>query len=690
MNGALEMLRIELDPLWPGLSDAARAEASAWADVARRMLAADDKGLELVRCRQDYGGLLKRVGRGTVYRKIKAVTSKGLEGILSKAEMRRAKGGGPCETSLPPAFVAWWRGLCGMHQRRKGLSVWRSVMRDWLAAGKVIPGYGLDWRGIWLADNGGVVPSECPYSDDHRAGLHPRGWGYASLLALAPEQDAWKGAAIGVHAMQAYNPSVPHTRVGLRPMRVITMDDVTLDAFCWYPGEKKARRPVGLGVLDICTANFISWSLVPVRQREDGTSAKLDGLVRRYADAAVFCHIGIDALEGLIMLLEHGTAGMTPEEEARINGILGARPDGAPWLTVLRSSTSGSPLMRGLFRERGRGRPTHKAMIEAAWNLLHNELAMLPGPSGKDWDNAPQDQEAWEREDIALIRAGAELLAKGCPEAVETIRRARTHALPYDMLDEAVLRALNEINHRRGHAIEGWEGCGFITPMVDVGGVRVSAAAAARSLSGGDAALESALAARLAATAVPERMSPAEAWASFKGRGLRRWDAFTATRILGPELAQRVTVTGKHEFYAKNAFSGARMAFGAVCKTADGLNVFMKPDAEYDVWVNPFNPNAALVCDVPAGRFIGLAPYLRPTVHGDREDASNLAVLGVFRGEQKRRAEAAAAGKVAREEARGRLNAAALAVETDKYPSSPSGGGNADTWAEWYTGDELD
>jgi len=112
-----EMLRVELDPLWPSLSDGAREEASAWADIARRMGSAADKGAELARCRADYSGLLGRVGRGTVYRRIGGVRRLGLEGAVSKAELRRARGSAVglhgADPALPAGFVAWWGGCAG-------------------------------------------------------------------------------------------------------------------------------------------------------------------------------------------------------------------------------------------------------------------------------------------------------------------------------------------------------------------------------------------------------------------------------------------------------------------------------------------------------------------------------------------------------------------------------------------------
>lgn len=50
----LEMLRFDLDPRWPRLSDKARETASAWEDVARRMLSATDKTAALMVCRDLY------------------------------------------------------------------------------------------------------------------------------------------------------------------------------------------------------------------------------------------------------------------------------------------------------------------------------------------------------------------------------------------------------------------------------------------------------------------------------------------------------------------------------------------------------------------------------------------------------------------------------------------------------------
>lgn len=669
MYSVLPQFRFELDPLWPRLSDTDRHFASLWAEVARRMTGAKDKTAEVVRVQRDFTASLGPLSRSTIYRKVDAMKARGLVGVVSVAAIRRAQGV-TAAPSLPPSFVSFWRSLCGDHQRRKTLPAWRRLMRDYLMAGRIIPGYSLDWRGIWAKEHPGeVVPERCPYTDIHQGAgaCSPRGWSYSSMLQIAPEPDAMAGAAVGVQAMLASTPTIPHTRVGLRPMQVITMDDVQLDQLCWFPGEQEPRRPVGLGVEDVATGNLIDFTVVPVQRRADGTLAKLDGSHKRYVWANILCNLGVDARCGLTALLEHGTAGLETEEEERINALLGPRPDGGKWLTVLRSSTSGAPLLKGLFAERGRGRPTHKAMLESAWNLLHNELASLPAPSGKDWDNAPQDVVGWTREDKALIQAGAALLAHECPAVVEALAQARTHALPFCQLRDAVNGAIAAINGRRDHKLEGWIESGYVKHMVEIGGAVVSLDAAADSLSGGDESKRQAVLETLGAMAKPVRMSPREAWASYDPKTRKYFSPFVGTRILGPELAQTVTIDARHQFTARNDFSGELSLFAATFRNERGQNVMLEPGTKLQVWVNPLRFDWAIACTM-AGEFVGVAPMMAPTIHGG-DASANLGVMQLFRSAAKGRAAVAAAGRVMRNAERKRGNSRAIAKALAAVPS---------------------
>ena len=661
MNALQTTFRPELDPLWPRLTNDERALCSAWKEIFRRMDAASDKSAALVIIQREFGATVGSVSRSTVYRKQAAGAACGVEAIVGRAAVRRARGmrGG---SKLPPAFISFWRQLCGEHQRRKVLSAWRHLMRDFLIAGETIPGYGTDWRGIWLLEHPErLLPSACPYTASHEgaAACAPAGWSYSSLSMLAPEPDVWAGAAVGVHAMRASNPVIPHTRVGLRAMSVVTMDDVKLDAFCWYPGEREPRRPVGLGVLDVTTGCMVDFTLVPAQERSDGTVSSLQAFWARYAWANILCNVGIDR-DGVTALLEHGSAGLSEEDERRINEILGPRPDGGAWLTVVRSSTSGAPLLKGLFSERGRGRPTHKAMLEATWNLLHNELAMLNAPSGKDWDNAPQGT-GWTSEDKALIKAASEILAQGCPDAIEILHQAQTYAQSYDQLNKAVGRAIAVMNTRKDHNIKDWVECGFVNHVVEMGGSVVPLSEAARSFAGDDPDLREMFLAKMGPKARGVKMSPLEAWNSRGGgKGLKRFSPFVATRILGPELAQRVTVTAEGQFKAKDHFSGKGLLYSGIIRQEDGTLLHLSKGETVDVWVNPVRIDWALVCK-PDGVFLGLAKYMAPTVFGNQVKGGNLGELALARSEQKARANVVAGARLMRETERRADNARILA-----------------------------
>ena len=652
--------RPELDPLWPRLRETERQACSIWAEIKRRMDSAEDKTSELVMVFRDYSGKVRSLTRSSVYRILKGMETDGLEAVIGKAAVRRARGvaGG---LGLPPAFISFWRSLCGDHQRRKGLSAWRHLMLDELIAGNQIPGYRTDWRGIFAAEYPDTpVPEFCPYTAIHQGAgaFAPKGWSYSSLLALAPEKDVWMGASVGVHAMRRFNPVIPHTRVGLDPMQVITMDDVKLDVLCWYPGEKEPRRPVGLGVQDVATGNIIDFTLVPAQEREDGTVSGLQGFWARYVWANLFCGIGVDP-RGVVALLEHGSAGLSEEEAKRINDILGRRDDNGMWLTVERSSTSGAPLLKGLFSERGRGRPTHKAMLESTWSLLHNELAMLNAPSGKDWDNAPQGT-GWTAEDKALIKTASEILAKGCPDAIDMLHDAQTYAKSYDQLNKAVGKAIAVMNQRRDHNIKDWVECGYVNHVIEMGGSVVPLAEAASSFAGGDMDAREMFLAKMGPKARAVKMSPLEAWQS-KGGGkqLKRFSPFVATRILGTELAQRVTVTAEGQFKAKDHFSGKGLLYSGIIRQEDGTLLHLAKGEVVDVWVNPVRIDWALVAK-PDGVFLGLAKFMAPTVFGNQVKNGNLGELALARSEQRGRLAAVAGARLVRETERRANNARVL------------------------------
>jgi len=172
-------------------------KAFLWLDIIEKIERSTNKEREIARIQADYKGKLKGLSTTNIYARMAAVYQDGLAGLVGKVAMRRvrmAEGLDVSACALPPSFVQWWKELVINYPRHKILPVWRQVMHR-LINGEVIPGYECDWRGIWLREHPweDVPPDDCPYKNDHRAGLHPRGWSYSTLFIYAPKRESYNG-----------------------------------------------------------------------------------------------------------------------------------------------------------------------------------------------------------------------------------------------------------------------------------------------------------------------------------------------------------------------------------------------------------------------------------------------------------------------------------------------------------------
>jgi len=80
------------------------------------------------------------------------------------------------QETLPTDFVKFVRALVCKH----GVSpAYRSLFYDYLIRGKVIPGYGTDWCGIYSIEHDGwPTPQHCPYIPNVNT---PKGWSERNL-----------------------------------------------------------------------------------------------------------------------------------------------------------------------------------------------------------------------------------------------------------------------------------------------------------------------------------------------------------------------------------------------------------------------------------------------------------------------------------------------------------------------------
>jgi hypothetical protein len=363
----------------------------------------------------------------------------------------------------------------------------------------------------------------------------------------------------------------------------------------------------------------------------------------RYLLVDLLCRVGVSE-QGCCILAEHGTAairsGLLQEINAEIERLTGR----AGFLRVETSSTLGAPLVAGLFAERPRGNPKFKAMLEATWNLLHNELAMLPGQVGKDRDHSPQDIAGRDREN-ALLAPIAHAIAQEDPDAARAL--VAPYANYFDFV-RAVAQVKSRIEHRKDHRLEGWQRCGFTRQVAHVSGVDVDLDAHAAdhpdTLEGLLKLIE------LQRSPVRcEPLSPAEAWQRCaRDTRLVRFPLSLAAVVLGEALGTRCAVSAQGTVHVRHEFTGETTVFNAIVTDSRGCEVALPRGAECIVALNPFDAATALVCDAD-GRYLGSTRAYVAAIHGDREaDKRNLALYQQAAAEQRRRLAPVIAAQVQR------------------------------------------
>lgn len=241
------------------------------------------------------------------------------------------------------------------------------------------------------------------------------------------------------------------------------------------------------------------------------------------------------------------------------------------------------------------------------------------------------------------------------------MKKAQTHALSYEQLNEAFKGAINALNNRHQHSIQEFEKCGYVNHMVEVGGALVPMDRAADDLAGNDPQMREIVMRRLAEKQRVTVMSPAEAWASHDKAKRKTFDGFVATQILGDELSQVVKVTANNEFFAQNQWSEEWLQYSAMVEAPDGTAQVFRSGEQLRVWVNPTNVNMALVCEM-SGAYVGRARYMAPApFHRPQEAHVSLGEVAKHRAKQMGRLASVVGGRLQREAERRRQNEAVFA-----------------------------
>jgi hypothetical protein len=473
--------------------------------------------------------------------------------------------------SLPEDFIEYWRGLCEQNQR-KSRPAYRELLRRYWAC-DLIKGYA---------------------RRDSNNNAIPQGWSYRNLMRHAPTPFERTARRQGRSAAADYRPLVFSTRAGLKCGQFYVFDDIEHDLKVNLPGiNRLAMRPLELACLDVYSGCKIKWGLKPTVIGDDGAKQKLKERDMRFLLAYILYRIGYRP-EGTTLLVEHGTAAIREDVER----ALADATDGA--IRVNRSGIEGAAAFAGAYGGRPKGNFRFKAALESHHNLVHNELAALPGQMGMDRQHSPEELHGRDAANNALLKAIMALE----PERVAMLRLP---FIPFRAFEEIIDIVYARINGRMEHHLEGWEESGL---MVNEFRLAANAAWSPMSMLPALPANDREAVERILSKpglVQCRRMSPAEVWNRDCG-GLVKVRPNVLPAILGGDLAVERTVKDDHLFeFQDRDLSPSPLRYRAEIAMMDGSAQILQPGEKFMTFANPFDLSQLIVCDAQCA-FLGLAP----------------------------------------------------------------------------------
>lgn len=482
------------------------------------------------------------VSFATARRKYDAFAQNGWRGLVNKAKARDG------ETGLPEELVLHWQRLC-VENQRKCKPAYRKLVRDFLA--------------------GTTIPGVAEGTPRHEL---PPGWSYENLMRHKPTAYQLKAIRIGKGTASDLAPLVYTTRAGLAVGEMYLFDDIVHDHFVNVLDTRKMGRPIEFHALDLKSACKVHWGIAA--RTENDITGRMDSLREehmRFLLASLLSSHGYRSIGGTTLVVEHGTAAIREDLEQVLHDLSGGL------IRVARSGIQGDPSFVGQYAGRGKGNFRFKAALESLGNLVHNEMAdvlMLPGQTGRNTDERPEETHGLLRHNDALLNA-LTAVVESRPDVADALRFPVVSLTKFREIAEAIYA---RINSRTDHRLEGWD---MMCVPADGG----------RSI---------------------RRMSPAEVWSSGR-RELTPLPPEGVAQVLYRDSAAEVRVTDRHEIEVMDKAQGAdAMRFRAEA---------LAPGEKYQAVLNPFAPSHLYLFDA-RGRYVGAVPRIGRPSRND-QDAVN-------------------------------------------------------------------
>jgi len=572
-----------------------RPAFTAWLDAVKAFNAAPDKALVMCELQERYAGTIN-VSKSTLYRKVNAYEEEGMAGLLPVRARRRLYE----DTSIPPEFTAFLQTIvCGSQRMQGFAAAYRSLFDDHLRAGKFIPGYNTDWRGIYTMQHDGARPPErCPYIP-HRC--TPDGWSERNLRRFGPNKYMQVAARIGTAAGREFLPKIPTTRVGLRFGQVFITDDRYHDALTKFAGNISAQGVVELGVIELLTADYCSYGMKPIRERPDGTREHLREAYMRYLVADILCRIGYDPM-GCKLIGEHGTARMPKDLQDLVKRLTAGK------FEFQTGAVLNAPIAKGLMPGAARGNFRMKAALESAHARYKNDLALLPGQKGADPAHAPENLPAKQSYHRALMKACL-ALAKQNPDLCQQVA---TPFPDYYAYINAVSLVYERIAYDPMHHLEGFAECGFVIPEFVLPGFDApQPMSVLDKLHPEDRDLYLAMIRRDPRRQINRLMSRREAFSYCQSRSeLMRQPDDIVPAILGPDLGDVLDVQKDATIQVPDRYLPSKTyQVHATVTLPSGCRQYLDRGSKWLVHINPLNATQAFI-STPDGAYVGKAPVM--------------------------------------------------------------------------------
>lgn len=531
---------------------------------------------------------------GTITRYYYAYQKHGPAGLVDARKYGKYLNTNASNRSLPPAFIEEWKALNEQAQRgNSGAASYRLIM-DKLKA----------WR---RGDQSCRIAGYDAPPPNQPGKSHPAGWSYENLMRLLPNKAELTLARIGGRAASKYMPMIYTTRVGLEPGQVIVIDDQWHDVeVVWNNGQ--TGRPLSFDLLDLAAAYHLIDGIMPRLKTEEG---KRIGLKEQDAFWLILTHLmrnGYRADIGTTIITEAGTASYSAAIAEGLRQASGGK------ILTSKGDTHNPGIKGMIFEGTRKGNYRFKASRESLFALYRSMSSHLIGGTGKDIAHAPEEHENIKKYVAALI--------KQVPEE-------RRHLLRLPLLTEDQYRAImadmkHVLNHRTWHNLEGWERAGYMTTEFLLPGADPEDESAWQPLETlqqkllqlpADKAETLALALSSGNMTRTRKLSPAEVWHKHEHK-LTKLTPWHMHMIVPASMAHVRPVEDNREIRIYGLGSEV-LRYDAFCDDNRGLKIPLTPRREFLVYVNPFSPDIALVCDTngaPIGTINRIIPFTRVDV----------------------------------------------------------------------------